>query len=112
MADPPPASNIAALVRSAFLHARLGHAPGLKTLLDLGVPPDARSEKGESLLIAAVCRGQIEIARLVLDSGADPDAPSGRGITPLLHAVFHDSTEAGILLLDRGALPDREDPTG
>jgi hypothetical protein len=41
MADQPPARNIAALVRSAFLQARLGHAPGLKTLLDLGVPPDA-----------------------------------------------------------------------
>jgi len=37
MGDPPSASNIAALVRSAFLHARLGHSPGLKTLLDLGV---------------------------------------------------------------------------
>ena len=112
IADQPPPRNMAALVRSAFLQARLDNRPGLKMLLDLGVPPDACSEQGESLLIAAVCRGQIEIARLLLDRGADPDLCGGHGITPLLDAVFHDSIEAGILLLDRGARPDRQGSDG
>ncbi len=111
-ADQPTPRNISALVRSAFLHARLGNGPELQTLLDFGVPPDACSEQGESLLIAAVCRGQIAIARLLLDRGANPDLCGGHGITPLLDAVFHDSLEAGILLLDRGARPNRQGSDG
>jgi uncharacterized protein len=101
-----------AVVRAAFGHARRGDAPALAALLDRGLPPDVRNEKGDSLLMLACYHGGLEAARLLLRRGADPVLANDRGQTPLAGAAFKGDLAVAAALIDHGAPVDGAGPDG
>ncbi len=99
-----------ALVRDAFARARGGDAPALAALLDRGVPPDVRNERGDTLLMLASYHGHQAATRLLLGRGADPERANDRGQTPLQGAAFKGDAAIAALLADAGARVDGDDP--
>ena len=103
---------------------------------------DAANEKGETPLMMAALRGQLELAqtllargaavnregwtplhyaasgpepqlvRLLLDRGAQIDAPSPNGTTPLMMAARYGAIDSADLLRQRGADPSRRNQRG
>jgi ankyrin repeat protein len=45
---------------------------------------------GQTPLLYAVFRGDLEMVKLLLEGGADPNMPSDVGDTPLWHSSEHD----------------------
>lgn len=70
---------------------------------------DAVNAAGETPLMMAALRGQLDVARRLLDRGAALERP---GWTPLHYAAAGPSTELVALLLDRGAAIDARSPNG
>ena len=99
-------ADVEAIARAGFAAARRGDAPALADLLDRGLPPDLRNEKGDSLLMLACYHGGTEAARLLLQRGADPDLANDRGQTPLAGAAFKGDLAVAGALLDHGAAID------
>lgn len=85
--DPPrpPAldEETIAFAQRIFQHTRAGHAEELAHLLDMGLPPNLRNEKGDSLLMLACYHGHAEVAQALLDHGGDPELANDLGQTPL-----------------------------
>ena len=84
----------AGLVLSRF--AGIGNTPGLRLLLELGLPPDSRRVQGfgyfdiaagSTPLHVAAWRARHTTVRLLIESGADVDARDGADRTPLQLAV-------------------------
>src|SRR5689334_12100952 len=95
-----------AFVGRVFGLARGGVAGELAQLLRMGLPPNLRNEKGDSLLMLACYHGQAEAARVLLDAGADPELANDRGQMPLAGAAFKGALDVARLLLARGAAVD------
>lgn len=95
-----------AFARRVFGFARGGLAWELDELLAMGLPPNLRNEKGDSLLMLASYHGHADAVRALLDRGADPDLANDRGQTPLAGAAFKGDLAVVRLLLDRGAAAD------
>jgi uncharacterized protein len=95
-----------AFARRVFGYARGGLARELDELLAMGLPPNLRNEKGDSLLMLASYNGHADAVRVLLERGADPDLANDRGQTPLAGAAFKGDIEVTRLLLDRGAAVD------
>ena len=100
------------LIREAFAHARAGATADLTQLLDRGVPPDVRNEKGDSLLMLASYHGHAETTRLLLARGADPELANDRGQTPLQGVAFKGDLAVVGALLEGGAAVDGGGPDG
>jgi ankyrin repeat protein len=73
-----------------------GNPPGVRQLLDLGVPVDAMYEDGDGYwgiakrslpMHVAAWRLQHAVVRLLIERGSPVDVPDGRGRTPLMLAV-------------------------
>ena len=77
-----------AFAARVFGYARGGHAPELAELLGMGLPPNLRNEKGDSLLMLASYHGHADAVRVLLDHGGDPELANDRGQTPLAAAAF------------------------
>ena len=76
--------------------AGVGNTGGVRHLLDLGIPVDARYEEGDGYFGTALSSTALHVAawrarpatvRLLLERGAPADAPDGWGRTPLALAV-------------------------
>jgi uncharacterized protein len=113
---PPSASELdedtLAFVRKVFHFARAGEAAELAALLDQGLPPNLRNERGDSLLMLACYHGHADAARALLEHGADPEIMNDAGQTPLAGAAFKGDTAIATLLLDHGAAVDNAGPNG
>ena len=83
--------------------AETGSLIEVRTLLDWGVPTDARDESGMTPLMAAVTHGHEAVVGLLLARGADVNAANDRGVTPLMLAANNDRTALLQTLLSRGA---------
>lgn len=70
---------------------------GIKRLLSLGAPPDARAPDGMQGLLALVARGNQACAQAVIEAGGDPLKESPRGGSPLRFAL--DLQGAGMMRL-------------
>ncbi len=92
-----------AFVGKVFQYARAGHAQELAELLGMGLPPNIRNDKGDSLLMLASYHGHAETARLLLRHGGDPELANDRGQTPLAAAAFKGDAETARALLVGGA---------
>ena len=57
-------------------------------LLRMGLPPNLRNEKGDSLLMLASYHGHADAVRVLMEHGADPELANDRGQTPLAGAAF------------------------
>jgi ankyrin repeat protein len=104
--------DVLAVFRAAFGHARRGDTATLRALLDAGVAPGVRNERGDSLLMLASYHGHAETVRLLLERGADPDVGNDRGQTPLAGAAFKGWADVAALLVDGGAGVDNPAPDG
>ena len=100
------AQELFALVRAGQDSARLAG------LLQMGLAPNLRDGKGDSLLMLASYHGHHEMTRLLLDHGGDPELANDRGQVPLAGAAF--KGDAGIvrLLLEHGAKVNGCGPDG
>ena len=76
-------------------YARVGNADGLRTLIALGLPVNARSANGDgywslaprsTALHAAAWRAHVPAVRALLEAGADVNTRDARGRTPLVLA--------------------------
>jgi ankyrin repeat protein len=95
------------------LRAR-GRGRELATLLDQGLPPNLRNERGDSLLMLACYHGHHDAAKVLLAHGADPEIMNDAGQAPLHGAAFKGDLQVATLLLDHGAQardrrPERQD---
>ena len=104
-AGPPPTldAETLAFAQRVFQHARAGRARELEELLDAGLPPNLRNDKGDTLLMLACYHGHRDAARLLLARGADPEIANDRGQTPLAAAAYQGDLGMVILLLELGA---------
>jgi uncharacterized protein len=69
---------------------------------------DATNEAGETALMMAALKGQLELARRLLERGAKPAKP---GWAPIHYAATGPEPKIVALLLDRGAPIDAASPT-
>jgi hypothetical protein len=83
--------------------AASGDAVQAATLLDQGVPLDARDEQGRTPLMRAVMQNRLEVVRLLLNRGADPNLADNTGSTPLLQAKREKLSDIAAMLQRAGA---------
>src|SRR4029450_2588492 len=76
-----------AIAQEAIQRARQGDLDGLDALLTLGIPLDARTPSGDSLLMLAAYHGHHDMARMLIARGADPELRNDRGQSPLAGAA-------------------------
>jgi ankyrin repeat protein len=100
------AQELFELVRAGKDSARLAG------LLDLGLPPNLRDSKGDSLLMLASYHGHHDMTRLLLQRGGDPQLANDRGQIPLAGAAFKGDVEIAKLLIEHGAQIDACGPDG
>ena len=102
--DAPDDETLAFAAR-VFDLARCGDAGALAALLDGGLPPNLRNDKGDSLVMLAAYNGNEPAVRTLLEHGADPDALNDNGQSPLAGVAFKGETAIARLLLAHGASP-------
>ena len=84
-----------------FDMARGGQTDALMELLTLGLPPNLRNDKGDTLVMLAAYHGRADTVHQLLEAGADPEIANDRGQTPLAAACFKGDTAAVEALLER-----------
>jgi ankyrin repeat protein len=96
------------------LAAFLGGADAVRTLLELGVDPDADNDNqlGVRPVHAAAAAGDRESLRLLLEAGADAGPRQQGGLTPLHTAAHLGDVEMVRMLLEHGADPHQTDDEG
>jgi ankyrin repeat protein len=87
-----------------FFAARSGHPAVVKTLLDRGADPKARSVTGTTPLMLAAASGNTAVVDALLNAGADVNAKdAARDETPLMFAAARNRVDVIRLLTKRGA---------
>ncbi|KAL2785591.1 ankyrin repeat-containing domain protein [Aspergillus keveii] len=74
----------------------------IPTLLNAGIPIEARDNKGDTALLIAA-RRSFQGTRALLECGADPNTRGADGTTPLHHCSSHRDPETYTLLINAGA---------
>lgn len=100
------------IAREVFELARRGDGAMLAAVIDKGVPPNLRNEKGDSLLMLASYHGHVDAVRTLLEHGADPDLRNDNGQTPIAGAAFKGFIAVIETLLDHGADVEGASPDG
>uniref|UniRef100_A0A672HJ31 Ankyrin repeat and SOCS box containing 2a, tandem duplicate 1 n=1 Tax=Salarias fasciatus TaxID=181472 RepID=A0A672HJ31_SALFA len=80
--------------RDACLQVLLSAQPGMV---------NKRTAQGETALMVAVSRQQLQCVAMLLENGADPDIPNHEKETPLYRACERNSAAMVAALLNRGA---------
>jgi len=86
-----------------MLAVELGLEKPTTKLLAIGASHVTKYSSGQTLLMMAVGKRHISIARILLDHGISPNAPSAHGQTPLLLAVDNEDLEILNLLIENNA---------
>ena len=95
-----------------FQLVRAGDVPRLARLLDMGLVPNLRDGKGDSLLMLASYHGHADAVRLLLRHGGDVGLANDRGQVPLGAAAFKGDLAVARALLDGGADVDAQPEGG
>jgi ankyrin repeat protein len=95
-----------------FHYARQGASQELQHLLEMGLPPNLRNHRGDSLLMLASYHGHFDAAALLLQHGADPELRNDMGQTPLAGAAYKGDRDMAQLLLEHGAEVEGASPDG
>ena len=91
--NPPKQSNdgpdddMIAFASEVFDVARRGDAAMLDALLNKGLPPNLRNDKGDSLVMLASYHGHADAVRVLLEHEADPNLRNDNGQTPIAGAA-------------------------
>src|SRR5690606_34490672 len=93
-------------VHALFALVRAGDADTLARLLHMGLVPNLRDAKGDSLLMLAAYHGHTDAVRLLLQHGADPELANDRRQTPPAAVAFKGDLQLARVLLDHGARVD------
>jgi uncharacterized protein len=104
------AFGLADFLELAVDAARGGDAETLRRAIAAGVPVNATTPRGDSLLMLACYYGHIDAVRVLLDHGADVNQPDGRGQSPLAGVAFKGLIEVAELLVAAGAPVDAPSP--
>ena len=91
------------LVQELFQLVRAGDTQRIAGLLQMGLVPNLRDGKGNSLLMLATYHGHHDLTRLLLEHGGDPQLANDRGQIPLAGAAFNGDLEMARLLIEHGA---------
>ncbi|RYB88940.1 ankyrin repeat domain-containing protein, partial [Nocardioides glacieisoli] len=91
--------------------ARAGETEQLEEFLDHGVPVNAVSESGDSLLMLAAYHDRPDTVNMLLDRGADPDLRNARDQSIVAGAMFKGADEVVRRLVGAGADLDAGTPT-
>jgi len=67
------------LAHEVFELARRGDASMLAAVIDKGVPPNLRNDKGDTLVMLASYYGHEDAVRTLLERGADPNIRNNNG---------------------------------
>lgn len=98
----------AAPVDDFFVAIRNDNVGTLRSLLQRGLDPNTRSDKGQPGLIVAMQEQSPKAAKVLLEQPAiDVDAPNNAGETALMIAAIKGDTADVKLLLERGAKLNR-----
>ena len=89
-----------------------GNEKSIRNLLEWGVDPNTRDERGNPALIRASRRRHLEVVERLLDAGAVVDARDTWGKTALMWASEGGNLELVERLLDAGAVVDARDKRG
>jgi hypothetical protein len=94
----PPATPLS-------LAATGGDAAQIRKLIAEGADVNAPDKHGQTALMWAARKGDVEAARLLVDARADLDVRdcTSAGWTPLMHAIHKNQNELALLLIERGA---------
>jgi len=92
-----------ALVALSVEAARRGDTETLEHALAAGVPVDARSPRGDSLLMLAAYHGHVALVRLLLGWGSDPNGRNTQGEAPLAGVAFKGLIDIAEALVAGGA---------
>lgn len=84
-----------------------GQADGVRFFAGAGFPVDAPNRFGDTALVDAVTRGDVEMTKLLLRLGADPNGASRTRGSALGIAMAMGNTKLVDLLLDAGARPEQ-----
>lgn len=95
-----------AFAARVFNLARHGDADALASLIDQGLPPNLRNDKGDTLLMLAAYNGNAPAVAALLARGADPNSLNDRGQVPLAGAAFKGELAIVDMLLKNGAAVD------
>src|SRR5690606_40585852 len=95
-----------------FHLVRSGDAEQVERLLQMGLVPNLRDGKGDSLLMLASYHGHPELVRVLLEHGADPELANDRGQTPLQAVAFKGDGGIARLLVQGGADVNGSGPDG
>ena len=108
----PMDPELLALAQQVFDLARRGDAAMLAAVIEKGVPPNLRNDKGDSLVMLASYHGHADAVRTLLERGADPDLRNDNGQTPIAGAAFKGFDKVIETLLAHGADVEGASPDG
>ncbi|MGF6755748.1 ankyrin repeat protein [Paraburkholderia sp. GAS42] len=115
-ATPQPSTEVdpdlIEVAREVFELARRGDAATLAVVIEKGVPPNLRNEKGDSLLMLAAYHGHVDAVRTLAERGADPNLRNDNGQTPIAGAAFKGFKGVVETLLAHGADVEGASPDG
>jgi len=100
-----------AVIAMALEFARQGETAQLMELVAHGLPIDVVDTEGNTPLMLAAYRGQLDTVKALLARGADVDLCNARGQSPLAGAIFKGEDEIAKALLAAGADPDAGTPS-
>ena len=101
----------AAVVALAMDLARAGKTAELAEFLDHGLPIDAQDAEGNTLLMLAAYKGEVDTVAMLTGRGANVDIRNGRDQSPLAGALFKGEDTIAGLLIAAGADLDAGTPT-
>ena len=84
----------------------------IRNLLEWGIDPNTRDERGTPALMLASQRGNLKVVERLLDAGADVNAHDKEDHTALMRASLGGNLEVVERLLDAGADVDAPDDLG
>ncbi|MEL6986457.1 MAG: ankyrin repeat domain-containing protein [Bacteroidota bacterium] len=85
-----------------------GSIKDLKALLKQGVDVNSSDDTGQTALMVAAWRNQMDMAKFLIEKGADVNQSSSSGLTALHYAALENHAEMAQLLLSHNA---KVDPT-
>ena len=97
-------------VTAEMMAAHQGKLGELKTLIDAGGPVNAKDQRGDTALMAAVTSHRVDVLSFLLEHEADVNARNDDGDTALTLSEASGQTDMENVLADHGAVLNCDNP--